>query len=74
VPLHPHREGLDPAQCQPGVDGPAPPHRVLGERELLGERVVVGDQRAATTSEWPPMYFVVECNTTSAPSASGVCR
>src|SRR5580692_395715 len=27
-----------------------------------------------TTSEWPPMYFVVECTTTSAPSASGCCR
>ena len=23
-------------------------------------------------SEWPPMYFVVECTTTSAPSASGL--
>ena len=27
-----------------------------------------------TTSEWPPMYLVVECSTTSAPSASGDCR
>ena len=27
-----------------------------------------------TTSECPPMYFVVECTTTSAPSASGCCR
>jgi hypothetical protein len=26
------------------------------------------------TSEWPPRYFVVECTTTSAPSASGVWR
>ena len=27
-----------------------------------------------TTSEWPPMYFVVEWSTTSAPSSSGRCR
>ena len=27
-----------------------------------------------TTSEWPPRYFVVECTTTSAPSASGCWR
>ena len=27
-----------------------------------------------TTSECPPRYFVVECTTTSAPSASGCCR
>src|SRR5215475_13295581 len=27
-----------------------------------------------TTSECPPRYFVVECRTTSAPSASGCCR
>ena len=27
-----------------------------------------------TTSEWPPRYFVVECRTTSAPSASGCWR
>ena len=27
-----------------------------------------------TTSEWPPMYFVVECTTTSAPSSNGFCR
>ena len=26
------------------------------------------------TSEWPPMYFVVECTTTSAPRAIGDCR
>ena len=27
-----------------------------------------------TTSLWPPMYFVVECTTRSAPSASGCCK
>ena len=27
-----------------------------------------------TTSEWPPMYLVGECTTTSAPSASGCWR
>lgn len=27
-----------------------------------------------TTSEWPPMYLVRECTTTSAPSASGCWR
>jgi hypothetical protein len=27
-----------------------------------------------TTSECPPTYLVVECSTTSAPSASGACR
>ena len=27
-----------------------------------------------TTSEWPPMYFVVEWTTMSAPSSSGCCR
>src|SRR5690606_41593654 len=27
-----------------------------------------------TTSECPPKYLVVECTTTSAPSASGCCR
>ena len=27
-----------------------------------------------TTSEWPPMYFVVEYTTTSAPSDNGCCN
>ena len=48
VPLHPHREGLHPAQGQPGVERAG--HRaggVLGEAQLLGQRVVAGHQRAA---------------------------
>ena len=39
VPVHPHAEGLDAAQHQPGVERPGDrAHRVLVERELLAER------------------------------------
>ena len=27
-----------------------------------------------TTSEWPPKYFVAECNTISAPNLIGFCK
>ena len=48
VPLHPHRERLDAAQREPVVERPGHrADRVLGERQLLGELVVAGDERAA---------------------------
>ena len=48
VPLHPHREGLHPAQGQPVVERAGHrADRVLGERQLLGQGVVAGHQGAA---------------------------
>ena len=76
VPVHAHRQRLEAAQHQPAVERAGHrPDGVLQEAEPLGQLVVVGHARAPpTTSEWPPRYLVVECTTTSAPSASGCCR
>ena len=48
VPVHPHRQGAQPAQHQPGVEraGHAA-DRVLVEAQPLGQVVVVDHQRAA---------------------------
>ena len=72
------RERLEAAQHQPGVERPGDrAHRVLVEGDPLSAQPSRSrDARRAppTTSEWPPQYFVVECTTTSAPSASGCWR
>ena len=46
VPVHAHREGLDPARSEPGVKRPADrAGPELDEADLLGEFVVVQDHR-----------------------------
>ena len=48
VPIHSDRERLDAPQREPVVERPGHrPDRVLRERQLLGELVVAGDERAA---------------------------
>src|SRR5215217_8969526 len=72
VLAHADGESLEAAEHDPGVEGAwYGAGGVLVELDPLLELLVRGRDSPPTTSEWPPMYLVVEWTTMSAPRASG---
>src|SRR5215469_2628884 len=75
VPVHPHAQCLDAAQHQERVERSR--HGTIAFWWNASCSPSSASRRMSappTTSLCPPRYFVVECTTTSAPSASGCCR
>ena len=72
VALHPQLECLEPPHRQIGIKGTGNRTRaVLQERKLASSSSSSVINAPPITSEWPPMYLVVECKTMSAPRFSG---
>ena len=71
VPVHPDRERGEAAQDEEGREGGEGRARV----DLEGRRPAMSSRGPTTmpprASEWPPMYFVADSATRSAPSSSG---